>query len=134
MPFVSVTRLRLRGWRFLPQFVWHAQASARQARRAPGHLALDLRREPGNVYWTVSAWASEADMRAFMIAGAHREVMPKLMVWCDEAAVAHREQPDATLPDAAAALQILTAQGRLSKVNFPSAAHRAGRVAGDATP
>jgi hypothetical protein len=28
-------------------------------------------------------------MRSFMLSGAHRNVMPRLAEWCDEAAVAH---------------------------------------------
>ena len=111
--FVSVTRLRLRGNRFLPQFFWHAIFSARQARAAPGHLKLQLKREAGNVFWTLSLWESESAMRAYMIAGAHRKAMPKLLEWCD-------------------ALRMLIEKGRLSKLNHPSAAHQAGHIAGTA--
>ncbi len=69
-------------------------------------------------------------MRAYMISGAHRIAMPKLPDWCDEAATAHWEQSDALLPDWPAALRMLIEKGRLAKVHHPSAAHRAGMVAG----
>jgi len=130
--FVSVTRLRLRGNRFLPQFFWHAIFSARQARAAPGHLKLQLKREAGNVFWTLSLWESESAMRAYMIAGAHRKAMPKLLEWCDEAAVAHWLQDEVALPTWPTALRMLIEKGRLSKLNHPSAAHQAGHIAGTA--
>ena len=42
MPFVSVTRLRLRSLRFLPGFLIHAMRSQRQLRSASGYLAGQL--------------------------------------------------------------------------------------------
>ena len=41
MPFVSITRLRLRSWKYLPGFLsQHSWRAALQARRAEGNLAI----------------------------------------------------------------------------------------------
>ncbi len=69
--FVSITRLRLRGWWLLPAFFWYAMGSSRQAKAAKGYVALSLLREEGNVFWTRTVWESADAMRAFMLAGAH---------------------------------------------------------------
>jgi hypothetical protein len=45
MVFVSVTRLHVRSWRFFLSFIWHANHSAHQARRAPGNLRVVLNRD-----------------------------------------------------------------------------------------
>src|SRR5688572_14064609 len=87
MAFVSVTRLRIRSVRFLPHFFWLTFLSVRQARRSAGNLRVDLLRDAHNTYWTLTAWDSEASMQGFMMSGAHRRAMPKLLEWCDEASV-----------------------------------------------
>ena len=88
MPHVSITRLRVRSWRYLPAFFVAALRSALQARRAKGNLAVGMLREARNTFWTRSLWTDEAAMRAFMVSGAHRMIMPRLLEWCDEASVA----------------------------------------------
>jgi hypothetical protein len=51
--------------------------------------------------------------------------MRKLLDWCDEAALVHWTQPDAELPSWKEAHRRLELEGRASKVNYPSTAHRA---------
>ena len=120
MAFVSVTRLRVRSYFYLPQFIWWANKSARQAEVSPGFLGGILMRNARNVFWTLTVWNEEASMNAYRIAGAHRSVMPKLLSWCDEAAVAHWQQDSAELPSWQEAHRHLVQEGRLSKVNHPS--------------
>lgn len=120
MTFVSITRLRVRSWRFVPLFFIQALRSARQAAAAPGNLGTMLLRDPRWTFWTATSWESEAAMRDYMLAGVHRSVMRKLLDWCDEAAVVHWEQPDAVLPTWAAAHARMCAEGRPSKVHHPS--------------
>jgi hypothetical protein len=129
MALISMTRLRLRSLRYVPELLWHIYASARQARRAPGFLGGTLAGEKIRGFWTITAWEDEAAMRAFRGADAHHRVMPKLLNWCDEASVAHWEQDSATLPDMEEALRRMVADGRLSKVNHPSPDHAAGIIA-----
>src|ERR1043166_2363448 len=128
MAFISVTRLRIRSVFFLPPFIWHALRSARLAQRSDGFLGGRLVRDAGNVFWTGTAWRDQAAMQAYRGAGVHRQVMPKLASWCDEASIAHWDQPDAQLPDWPQAHRRMLAEGRASKVNRPSSDHSQGRV------
>ena len=128
MAFISVTRLRVRSFFFLPQFMWGAIRSANQAERSAGFLGGKIVRMPRNVFWTVTAWETEAAMNAYRIAGAHLQAMPKLLKWCDEAAVAHWSQDSAKLPSWQEAHRRMVVEGRLSRVNHPSAAQRAKQI------
>jgi hypothetical protein len=128
MPLASITRLRVRSVRYLPEFLWRALASMRQARNSPGCLFADVRREVKTVFWTRTLWRDEPSMRAFMTAGAHRKVMPKLLDWCDEAAVVHWEQDDDSPPDWVAAETRMRGEGRTSRVRNPTAAHSRGET------
>jgi heme-degrading monooxygenase HmoA len=122
MPLVSVTRLRLRSWRYLPEFFWRSWRTVSQARSAPGYLGHALLRDEKLAFWTCTLWRDEASMRAFVTWGAHRSAMPRLMDWCDEASVAHWEQEFAALPSWTDAHRRLQAEGRRSKVKHPSPA------------
>jgi len=128
MALVSVTRLRVRSWRFLPMFLIGSLRSAQQAKSAEGNVAVSVLRQPQNTYWTRTVWTSEAAMKAFMLAGAHRGVMRKLLNWCDEAALAHWTQDSTVPPDWPEAHEKMRAIGRTSKVNHPSEDQRAFRI------
>lgn len=129
MPFISVTRLRLRSIWHLPKFLWHAIPSAGQARKASGNLGVDVFNDAKLAFWTKSAWKDEASMRAYMLAGAHRKAMPTLMDICDEACTAHYEQDGASLPSWTEVHKRLQESGRASKVRHPSPDHEARRIA-----
>ena len=124
MPHVSITRLRVRSWRYLPAFFVAALRSALQARRAKGNLAVGMLREARNTFWTRSLWTDEAAMTAFMVSGAHRMIMPRLLEWCDEASVARWTQDPAQQPTWEEVHRRMQRDGRASKVNHPSKAHR----------
>jgi hypothetical protein len=123
MPFVSITRLRVRSWIYLPSFFLAAMRIARQARQAAGSLEVKVLRDRRNVFWTATIWESEASMRAFMHARPHGPTMRKLLEWCDEAALVHWNQASGALPVWEEAHRRLLQEGRRSKVNHPSAAH-----------
>ena len=123
MVFVSITRLRVRSWRFLPIFVFYALRSARQAARAEGNLRARLLREKNRTFWTATAWADDAAMKKFMLAGVHRVSMTKLPRWCDEASMVHWNQEGDELPAWNDAAERMRREGRPSRVNHPSAAH-----------
>jgi len=128
MPVVSVTRLRVRSWRFLPGFFLAALRTSRQARKAEGNLRVQVLRDRKNTFWTLTSWESEAALRAFMLGGAHGPVMRKLLNWCDEASVVRWEQGSPELPTWVEAHRRMQAEGRRSKVLYPSAGQEAFRV------
>jgi len=120
---ISVTRLRLRSLRFLLPFIVYSFRSMRQVKRSPGNIAADAMRDQHGGFWTRSVWHDVESMRAFMTSGAHRQAMPKLLDWCDEAALVHWEQDTPALPEWDEAHRRLVTQGRRSKVRHPSPAH-----------
>jgi heme-degrading monooxygenase HmoA len=124
MPFVSITRLRVRALRFMPAFFFHAIQANRQAQYSPGFLGGSLLPDRRRAFWTLTLWDSEPAMRNFMMSGSHRAVMPKLLEWCDEASVTHWEQGERSLPSWEEAARRMRNEGRPSKVRHPSPAHQ----------
>jgi uncharacterized protein DUF3291 len=123
MPFMSITRLRIRSIRFLPAFALHTLHSRNQVRHAPGFQGGSLLVDRALTFWTMTAWDGEDSMRRYMTAGAHRIVMPRLLDWCDEASVVHWTQPETALPSWAEADRRMRESGRPSKVRHPSPQH-----------
>jgi hypothetical protein len=128
MPLISVTRLRVRSFLYLPEFLWDTFQSLRQVQRSSGFLGGRLLVNSGFVFWTMSAWQDEAAMNAYRTSGAHRKAMPKLLNWCDEAAVVHWVQESAEIPEWQQAELHMSEKGRLSKVNHPSAAQASQQI------
>ena len=123
MPFVSVTRLRIRSARFLPPFALHTFRSLGQVKNAPGFRGGSILADRSWTFWTLTTWDSRESMRRYMTAGAHREAMPHLLHWCDEASVTHWDQVESSLPTWPEADRRMRESGRISKVKFPSSAH-----------
>ena len=120
MPLVSITRLRVRSFRYLPAFLLGSLRSARAAKNASGNLAVSILSDANLAFWTRTLWTDERAMRAFMFAPAHRRVMPKLLQWCDEAAVTHWLQDSLEPPSWQEVHRRLQHEGRTSKVDHPS--------------
>src|SRR4051794_38478998 len=89
MALISITRLRVRSWRFLPMFYLRSLQAARQATRAEGNVAVALLTDRNNAFWGATGWSREAAMKSYMISGVHGPVMKKLLNWCDEASLVH---------------------------------------------
>jgi hypothetical protein len=121
MPFVSVTRLRVRAWRYLPLFLLGSVHAVLQARRTLGKSVL---RDAHLAFWTRTVWSGEAAMRGFMLSGTHRRLMHRLLEWCDEAAVVNWTTDVAPPPAWSEAHRRLQVEGRPSKVKHPSDAQR----------
>lgn len=124
MAYVSVTRLRVRSWRYLPAFLIQSFRSARQAKRTAGNIAAFVLRDANGAFWTRTVWSDEMAMRSFMRSGVHRRAMPLLPQWCDEAAVVHWIQDGVELPSWEEAHRRLQHEGRRSRVAHPSEAQR----------
>ena len=125
MALVSITRLRVRTWRYLPAFLIQAIRSAWQAKLAEGNLSVSLLQDTRNTFWTRTVWANEEAMKSYIVSGVHKQVMRNLLEWCDEAAVVHWEQEGLQPPTWQEAFRRLKEEGRLSKVNHPSNDHLA---------
>jgi hypothetical protein len=124
MPFVSITRVRVRLWRYVPSFLLHSAGALLQAKFSSGNLSASVLADAHFAFWSRTVWSEEAATRAFMHSGVHRRLMPRLLDWCDEAAVAHWITDDARLPSWSEAHRRLQQEGRPSKVRFPSDAQR----------
>jgi heme-degrading monooxygenase HmoA len=77
MPFVSITRLRVRSWRYVPVFLIQSLRAALQAKRATENLAVSVLRDADRAFWTRTVWRDEAAMRSFMQSGVHRRIMKR---------------------------------------------------------
>jgi hypothetical protein len=120
---VSATRLRIRSaWLLLP-FVWRTLLAQRQVVRAPGFVGGRLLVDAKRTFWTLTAWESEKAVRDYRGSGAHRDVMPLLLEWCDEAAVVRGTCDNGALPSWSDAVDHLRGAGRPSRVAHPSADH-----------
>jgi hypothetical protein len=128
MALISVTRLRVRSFIYLPEFLWDTFQSIRQAERSTGFLGGSLLVNSSYVFWTMTVWEDESSMNAFRTGGAHRRAMPKLLHWCNEAAVVHWSQESAETPTWQQAQQHMAEKGRLSKVNHPSAVQASQQI------
>lgn len=123
MPFISLTRLRVRSVRFLPAFALDFLRTRNQVKKAPGFQHGSLLADRSWTFWTMTAWDNQQSMRNYMTTGPHRTAMPHLLDWCDEASVAHWEQLEDELPSWTEADKRMRETGRASKVRHPSPQH-----------
>jgi hypothetical protein len=123
MTFISLTRLRIRSIRFVPLFAIHSLRTLNQVKKAPGFQDGALLPDRSWTFWTMTAWESQENMLAFMTTGSHKQAMPHLLHWCDEASVAHWTQTETALPSWTEADQRMRKSGRISKVLHPSPRH-----------
>ena len=121
--FISLTRLRIRSFRFVPLFLLHTFRSMRQVKKAAGFERGALLADRSRTFWTMTAWHNPESMRRFMTTGSHLRAMPHLLHWCDEASVLHWEQLETTLPSWNEADKRMREGGRASKVQYPSPQH-----------
>lgn len=127
MTIIAVTRLRLRSIRFLPSLRWQTRKIRQSLEKAPGFLWGKLLADRRRTFWTMSAWKNLDSMRAFRDSSVHAAAMPTVDKWCDEASVVHWEADDNHRPGWNEAHQMMAESGRLMRLRFQSADHRARR-------
>jgi hypothetical protein len=123
MPFVSVTRLHVRSWRYLPAFLVASLRALFQAKRRREIFlrpSSAMRISPSGR----ARYGTENQACVALCFRAPTGDMPRLLDWCDEAAVVHWTADDAQPPSWPEAHRRLQADGRPSKVKFPSEAQR----------
>ncbi|MGZ3696581.1 MAG: hypothetical protein ACXWP5_00690 [Bdellovibrionota bacterium] len=128
MPLLSITRLQLRSWRYLPQFLWHARRSEKQAAASPALLAGRTAVGRGLVFWTTTLWEDLPSMQKFLVSGAHLKAMPKLRRWCKHAAVRHLTTNEAVLPEMAQIDELLRLSPKFSPLDHADADHAAKKI------
>jgi heme-degrading monooxygenase HmoA len=101
----------------------HALRSGKQVEKSKGFIKGKTLLDQHLTFWTMTIWNTEADMRAYRSADAHKKAMPKLQHWCDEASVVHWEQEDEAFPSWQHSYDKMRATGRISKVKYPSLQH-----------
>jgi hypothetical protein len=84
---ISVTRLRLRSWRYLLPFFLQTIRILLQTMRTEGFRNGRLLADQKLVFWTVTRWESEDALLTWRNRGAHGSSMAYLAKWCSEAAV-----------------------------------------------
>jgi heme-degrading monooxygenase HmoA len=122
MPFISITRLRVKSIFHLIPFMRANEAAAKQLVKTPGFLGGKELIDKGLTFWTLTMWADDANMKTFRNSNAHQQAMQKLPFWCSEASYNHWTQEDFVLPGWTVASTRLIMEGKLTKVRNPSPA------------
>ena len=128
MAIVVATRMHMRRFWFVPQFMLASFRIAWQAHRTPGFLGGRLRAEPGGGYWTLTVWDSGRAMAAFRDSGLHSRLAPMAARWADEAAFGIWPIDSARPPKWRDASASLAARPMFAALDRPSSAHREQRV------
>lgn len=122
MPFVSVTRLRVKSIFYLISFMRANEASVKALKASSGLLNGKELIDKKLTFWTITIWENEESMKGFRSSLSHRNAMQQLPKWCDEASYHHWVQEDNQIPTWESIAEKLYSEGRLSKVRNPSKA------------
>ena len=122
MPFVSVTRLRVKSIIFLIPFMRANEVSVKELKISKGLIKGKELIDKHLTFWTVTLWEDEAAMKGFRGSPSHRNAMQHLPQWCNEASYHHWIQEEDEYPDWNTVAEKLYAEGKLSKVRNPSIA------------
>ena len=127
MPFVSVTRLRVKSILYLIPFMRANEASAQELKLSRGLLKGKELIDKKLTFWTITLWEDEESMRGFRSALSHRNAMQHLPKWCNEASYHHWVQEENEFPEWNTVSEKLFTEGKLSKVRNPSKAQLANQ-------
>ena len=120
MPFISVTRLRVKSLFFLFSFMRANEASVKELKSSTGLLMGKELIDKKLTFWTITLWKDEESMKSFRGSLSHRNAMQNLPKWCSEASYHHWVQEENECPNWTTILDKLYSEGKLSKVRNPS--------------
>lgn len=120
MPFISVTRLRVKSLFFLFSFIRANEASVKELKSSSGLLMGKELIDKKLTFWTITLWEDEDSMKKFRGSLSHRKAMQHLPKWCNEASYHHWFQEENECPNWTTISDKLYSEGKLSKVRNPS--------------
>ena len=120
MPFISVTRLRVKSLIFLFSFIRANEASVKELKSSSGLLMGEELIDKKLTFWTITLWEDEDSMKKFKGSLSHRNAMQHLPKWCNEASYHHWFQEESECPNWTTISDKLYSEGKLSKVRNPS--------------
>ena len=120
MPFISITRLKVKSILYLLRFILANETSAKQLIRTKGFIKGKELIDKNLTFWTLTMWENDISMNVFRNSSSHRKAMQQLPFLCSEASYFHWNQPDTKFPDWVSASERLLMEGKLTKVRNPS--------------
>ena len=99
------------------------EASVKQLLETEGFVTGKENVDKGLIFWTITMWNADADMKGFRNSPAHRKAMQMLPEWCNEATYTHWLQESGTLPDWNNIHERMIKDGVVSKLRNPSERH-----------
>lgn len=120
MPFVSVTRLRVKSIFYLIPFMRANEASVKELKVSTGLLKGKGLIDKKLTFWTITLWEDEASMKGFRGSSSHRNAIQNLPKWCNEASYHHWIQEENEIPNWNTISEKLFSEGKLSKVRNSS--------------
>ena len=123
MPYLSITRLKLKSPLLLLPFLLKTEQVIHQIKTSPGFLQGKLLATLDLSMWTATLWVSEADLRSFYQEGAHRHAMKKLSLWASEATSGHSSVTTDMIPSWEEMRIQLGNTGRFHSLQQPSVHH-----------
>ena len=120
MPFISVTRLRVKSLFFLFSFIRANEASVKELKSSTSLLMGKELIDKKLTFWTITLWEDEDSMKKFRGSLSHRNAMQHLPKWCNEASYHHWFQEESECPNWTTISDKLYSEGKLSKVRNPS--------------
>ena len=125
MPFISITRLKVKSILYILKFLMANEASVKDLVKIKGFLKGKELIDKNLTFWTLTMWTDDISMKTFRNSVPHRKAMQNLPTWCHEASYFHWTQPGTDLPAWHDASERLISEGKLTKVRNPTPRHLA---------
>ncbi len=123
---ISITRLRLNHFWYLPAFIKTSRACVMQAVANKNCVGGATFVGPGLTFWTATLWSDEKSMREYTKSGDHFKAYPLLAQWCSEAATGNVEAN--SVPEKNEILNLLRANPTFAPLKRPAKTHTQKRL------